>query len=65
MRSEYKPPAQLGPCWEDHKGLLDCFPYIQHQLAECFLQPNDRVKIGELCQVFDMEGLEEAWKTAA
>ena len=47
---EFAPPEQLGPCWEDHKHMLDSVPVIQETLAQCFQKQNERVKATQLWQ---------------
>ena len=52
---EYSPPERLGPCWDDHKAKLDPMPYIQHQVAQCFLPQRDRPKASDLALALGLE----------
>jgi len=49
---EFAPPANLGPCWEEHSTLLLPLPEMRGLLRQCFLAQNLRVTSVDLCQQF-------------
>ena len=43
LKTEFNPPAALGPIWDDSHQLLDHVPAVQALLRECFLEQKERV----------------------
>eukprot|EP00658_Telonema_sp_P-2_P016886 TRINITY_DN16539_c0_g1_i1.p1 TRINITY_DN16539_c0_g1~~TRINITY_DN16539_c0_g1_i1.p1 ORF type:complete len:253 (-),score=41.77 TRINITY_DN16539_c0_g1_i1:308-1066(-) len=53
LKSDFNPPENLGPLWEDSSQLLDHVACLQELLRECFLSQKDRVSATHLKHRFD------------
>ena len=47
-KTEFDPPENLGPIWQDSRQLLDHVPAYQELFRECFVKQKERINAAEL-----------------